>query len=121
MYRADYPNGAKTYLFNSESNVVCDLPNWRPSIHMPKEAARIFLSVTDVRVERLQDITGRECVKEGIPESSLMEMGEDFTIGQFHDLWDSTVKPKDRDKYGWNANPLVWVIEFEKVEIEKRG
>lgn len=91
---------------------------WEPSIHMPKEAARIFLRVTDVRVERLQEITGRECVKEGIPESSLLEMGDDFTIGQFHDLWDSTIKPKDRDKYGWDENPYVWKIEFEKVEVD---
>lgn len=53
LYRADYPDGAKHYDFDGYK---CDLPRWRPSVHMPKEAARLFLRVTDVRVERLQDI-----------------------------------------------------------------
>lgn len=79
---------------------------WHPSIHMPKEAARIFLRVTGVRVERLQDIDDDGIVAEGLE------------IGAFFDeLWDSTVKKSDLDKYGWNADPWVWVIEFERVEV----
>ena len=89
---------------------------WHPSIHMPKEAARIWLKVTDVRVERLQNIDGKGCVKEGIEEEPLKHVGEDFVKGMFHDLWDSTIKKSDIDRYGWDANPWVWVIEFERCE-----
>lgn len=78
---------------------------WRPSIHMPREAARIYLRVTDVRVERLQEITDEDIVAEGLQ------------IGcYFDDLWDSTIKPADRERYGWAADPWVWVIEFERCE-----
>jgi hypothetical protein len=89
---------------------------WRPSIHMPKEAARIWLRVTDVRVERLQDIDGKGCVKEGIEEEHLKYVGDEFVKGMFHDLWDSTIKKSDLDRYSWDANPWVWVIEFEMCE-----
>lgn len=92
---------------------------WHPSIHMPKEAARIFLRVQDVHVERLQEITGAECVREGIPQESLKEVGEAFTAGQFAGLWDSTVKPSDRALYGWDANPWVWVIDFERISRDE--
>lgn len=88
----------------------------RPSIHMPKEAARIWLKVTDVKVERLQNIDGKGCVKEGIEEEPLKHVGEDFVKGMFHDLWDSTINKSDIDRYGWDANPYVWVIEFERCE-----
>jgi hypothetical protein len=87
-----------------------------PSIHMPKEAARIWLKVTDVKVERLQNIDGKGCVKEGIEEEPLKHVGEDFVKGMFHDLWDSTINKSDLDRYGWGANPWVWVIEFERCE-----
>ena len=92
---------------------------WHPSIHMPKEAARIFLRVQDVHVERVQEITGAECVREGIPQESLKEVGEAFTVGQFADLWDSTVKPADLHCYGWDANPWVWVIDFERISRDE--
>ncbi len=84
---------------------------WRPSIHMPKEAARIFLRVTGVRVERLQEITEDGAVAEGIAPK-----GGNFALDDFESLWDTTIKPADRDKYGWIANPWVWVIEFERAE-----
>lgn len=79
---------------------------WTPSIHMPKAAARIFLKVTDVRVEKLLDLTEEQGLKEGV--NSYLE---------FTNLWNSTIKKKDLDKYGWLANPWVWVIEFERVKI----
>ena len=91
----------------------------RPSIHMPKEAARIFLKVTNVRVERLQDIDGKGCVKEGIEEEHLKYVGDEFVKGMFHDLWDSTIKKSDLDRYSWDANSWVWVIEFERCEKPK--
>lgn len=84
---------------------------WRPSIHMPKEAARIFLKVTDVRVERLKTMTIEDCEKEGV------YCGHNGDIFAFMDLWNSTIKKSDLDKYGWEANPWVWVIEFERVEV----
>ena len=96
-----------------------DTPVWHPSIHMPKEAARIWLKVKDVRVERLQDIDGKGCVKEGIEEEPLKDIGEEFVKGMYHDLWDSTIKKSDIDRYGWDANPWVWVIDFERCDKPK--
>lgn len=112
------PNGYY-YYEDWQRNDIADITKWKPSIHMPKEAARIWLKVTDVRVERLQDIDGKWCVKEGIEEEPLKHVGEDFVKGMFHDLWDSTIKKSDLDRYGWDANPWVWVIEFERCEKPK--
>ena len=81
---------------------------WRPSIHMPKEAARIWLKITDVRVERLQDITEEQAKTEGAVDNTARE--------DFINIWDSTIKKSDLDRYGWDENPWVWVIEFERCE-----
>ena len=93
---------------------------WYPSIHMPREAARIWLKVTDVRVERLQDITWQQAAKEGCYVSTSDEADPLFHLptlrGEFKKLWNSTLKKSDLDTYGWNANPWVWVIEFERCE-----
>lgn len=98
---------AHTFWYKADSTV--QNIKWRPSIHMPREAARILLRVTDVRVERLQDITDEQAEKEGCNDYTSTALG-------FFDVWDSTIKPKDRDLYGWAANPWVWVIEFERCE-----
>lgn len=93
---------------------------WHPSIHMPKEAARIFLRVTDVRVERLKDMTLDDFLSEGVvlrpeafndPENAYMQGKELF----IH-IWDSTIKKEQRDLYGFTANPWTWVITFERCE-----
>ena len=92
---------------------------WHPSIHMPKEAARIWLKVTNVRVERLQDITSEQICKEGVEvEEPYVLNGEEKRYA-FSSLWNSTVKKSDLDRYGWDANPWVWVIEFERCEKPK--
>ncbi len=107
---------------------------WKPSIHMPKEAARIFLKVKSVRVERLQAITNEEAVREGFDGvpcdcANIDEHGcvDCFNTGwieppcvSFMCLWDSTIKPADLPTYGWDANPWVWVIEFERCEKPKK-
>ena len=85
---------------------------WRPSIHMPKEAARIWLKVTDVRVERLQDMTDDDAEAEGCFDYTSTALG-------FPDVWDSTIKKSNLDSYGWDANPWVWVIKFERCEKPK--
>lgn len=104
---------------------------WHPSIRMPKEAARIWLKVTDVRVERLQEITEEQACMEGTdpwdeacyenngwhPTFSDPDSGGDPNmIEGFHKLWNSTIKKSDLDRYGWDANPYVWVISFERCE-----
>lgn len=87
-------------------------PDWHPSIHMPKEAARIWLKVTDVRAERLHNLTTRDAKKEGITvETDNSGMAHKAA---FMRLWDSTIKKSDIGTYGWNNNPWVWVIEFER-------
>ena len=106
---------------------------WHPSIHMPKEAARIWLKVTDVRVERLQDIKNFQA--EGIElsegcEECLAVCGEcdpdespigcDNEIEKFAELWDSAIKKPDIERYGWDANPWVWAIEFERCGKPER-
>ena len=89
---------------------------WRPSIHMPKEAARIWLKVTDVRVERLQDITVEDALAEGMDKYIRLngELDENSIITSFIGIWNSTIKKSDLDCYGWNVNPWVSVIEFEQ-------
>ena len=85
---------------------------WKPSIHMPKEAARIFLKVTDVRVERLQDITEEDAIAEGMSKTLVDGVVFISAKGNFHVLWDSL---NIKRGYGWDTNPWVWVIEFERI------
>lgn len=99
---------------------------WRPSIHMPKEAARIFLEVTDIRVERVQDITTDTAMTEGVKAFTKdfklfkYSVSDAFqwsdaaksSVGCFENLWNSM--------YGnWDDNPWVWVIKFKLKEIKK--
>lgn len=107
------PNGYY-YYEDWQRNDIADVTKWKPSIHMPKEAARIWLKVTDVRVERLQEITEVQAQAEGCNSGLLT--GACTARGQFEDLWNSTVKKSDLNRYGWDANPWVWVIEFERCE-----
>lgn len=107
------PNGYY-YYEDWQRNDIADITKWKPSIHMPKEAARIWLKVMNVRVERLQEITEVQAQAEGCNSGLLT--GACTARGQFEDLWNSTVKKSDIDRYGWDANPWVWVIEFERCE-----
>jgi hypothetical protein len=116
-----------TYWLNTDTGEHMDHMTWKPSIHMPKEAARIFLKVTDVRVEKVQDITNEECLKEGATgdKCNHESMGEHGCtdcmntgwiyppIADFAELWDSKTK---EEQYKFASNPYVWVIEFEHCE-----
>ncbi len=104
------------YMYRATDEISGDA-KWHPSIHMPKEAARIWLKVTDVRVERLQEITSQGAWKEGARCSCLYPVPD--CAGNktaFIEIWNSTIKKSDLDRYGWDANPWVWVIEFERCE-----
>lgn len=111
---------------------------WKPSLFMPKEAARIWLKVTGVRMKRLQEMKPVDVIKEGAyPDcwDCLNTYGEsgsqccygteeecsqcDEVMMEWEKLWNSTIKKSDLDRYGWNANPYVWVIEFERCEKPK--
>ncbi len=111
---------------------------WLSPIHMPKEAARIWLKVTNVRVERLQKIDedgvwdegfrftppcltrvsadGHTCDLDGPCTSRIKYC--DMTMEELfgRELWDKTIKKSDLDRYGWDANPYVFVIEFVKID-----
>lgn len=134
-----------TYIYRADDKLA-DLPTFKesskliyhPSIHMPKEAARIWLKITNVRVERLQDIDedgvwnegfrftppcltrvsadGHTCDLDGPCTSHIKYC--DMTMGELfgRELWDKTIKKSDLDRYGWDANPYVFVIEFVKID-----
>lgn len=128
------PNGYY-YYEDWQRNDIADVTKWKPSIHMPKEVARIWLKVTNVRVERLQEMKPVDVIKEGAyPDcwDCLNTYGEsgsqccygteeqcsqcDEVMMEWEKLWNSTIKKADIDRYGWDANPWVWVIEFEWCE-----
>ena len=113
-YDKMYPDG-KDYQWEGK---------WRPSIHMPKEAARIFLRAINIRAERLQDITYEGCKAEGFDGVIFEDDTEGLpaiAINRFSRLWDSTIKKKDIELFGWEANPWVWAIEFERISREEAG
>ena len=105
---------------------------YHPSIHMPKEAARIWLRVVDVQLERLQDISNDEAIAEGAQGIECNHVNADSCgctdcmntgwteppIVGFVQIWDGTIKKSELDLYGWKANPWVWVIEFERCDKE---
>lgn len=115
------------YYEDWQRNDIADVTKWKPSTRMPKEAARIWLKVTNVRVERLQEITDEQAKREGIQYDECptgftwkqeTDMHNCYTtpIGAMQALWNSTIKKSDLDGYGWDANPWVWTIEFERCE-----
>ncbi len=95
---------------------------WRLSIHMPRESARLFLRVTDVRVERLNQITNNDILREGLRSESCKICVHDGGSGcdhcfailnPFRKSWNARNAKRG---YGWDSNPWTWVIEFERVE-----
>lgn len=118
------PSDKNRYVYRADEVAEDGFKNeahiWHPSIHMPKEAARIWLKVKDVRVERLQDITEEGAEKEGCRESVCSKTKfRTSAMLNFFNLWDPTIKKSDIDRYSWQANPWVWVIEFERCEKPK--
>lgn len=120
------PNGYY-YYEDWQRNDIADVTKWKPSIHMPKKATRIWLKVMNVRVERLQEITDEQAKREGIQYDECptgftwkqeTDMHNCYTtpIGAMQALWNSTIKKSDLDQHGWDVNPWVWVIEFERCE-----
>ena len=126
-------NAKERYYYKADDNdFYC---TWHPSIHMPKEAARIWLKVTDVRVERLQEMKPVDVIKDGAyPDcwdclNTYEESGSQCCYGteeqcsqcdavmmEWEKLWNSTIKKSDLDLYGWDANPYVFVIGFVKID-----
>jgi len=118
-----HPETRKRY-YRADDNYPDYIP-WRPSIFMPREAARIFLKVTDVKAEQLHDITEEQIKQEGIEFVSGYDVRDiplntwDYFEMLFKRLWNSTIKKSDLPLYGWDANPWVWVISFERCEKPK--
>ena len=120
VYRAD------DAVSNAASDAAFEFPDvdWRPSIHMPRWASRLTLRIKSVRVERLQEITVADVIREGIDLEG--EHADWFAEGErlqsagapmsgeryaFMRLWDSI-----NGTGSWDANPWVWVVEFERME-----
>ena len=80
----------------------------KPSIHMPRKFSRIDLLIKDIRVERLQDITTEDVIKEGIPDSEFLDRWN--ARHYFRKLWDSI----NGKTYPWESNPWLWIVEFER-------
>ena len=122
LYRADDPQPERIV--------------WNPSIHMPREAAREWIRVTDVRAEQLQSMTDSDCMREGVREwTKDGKLSKYYPAdaegdapacgwkdcprtpkGAMQKVWDATIKKSDMDIYGWDANPWVWVYKFERCE-----
>lgn len=115
-YKADY---SEETLADEENKGI-----WKPSIHMPFAAARIFLRIKSVRVERLQDISEADAVAEGTTPAKIQIVAALFQTTSarrcyrdgFKSIWQSI-----NGAESWNANPWVWVVEFERISREEAG
>jgi hypothetical protein len=94
---------------SSEPSCKC---RWLPSIHMPRWASRITLEITDVRVERLQTISGQDCWAEGIEAAGWDCTRYGSVVECYRDIWESI-----HGVGAWDINPLVWVVKFKRVEV----
>lgn len=111
----NWPTDGIHYIYKAD-DPTCDAAKearWYPSVHMPKQAARIFLRAKDVRVDGLQAIDEETAIAEGFAD---FPAGTDSRLTRFAELWDKTIKREDLREFGWHADPWVWVIEFERCE-----
>ncbi len=120
---SDLPRGSIIFYKDDESKFESPTPpnwvdpekgKWRPSIFMPRWASRITLKITEIRVERVQEISYEDIRKEGI-EKSITDVSLDMKLN-FINLWDSINAKKG---YGWDEKPWVWTIEFERIGDEQ--
>lgn len=128
--RPNNKSGLKYAYKENQGPIVSKMHKWKPSIHMPKVAARIWLEITNIRCERLQDITNEASLAEGIETKDLdgtttyrdystkidmFAYGTHFLPkNSYKTLWKSI-----NGKGSWEKNPWVWVIEFKKVSYKK--
>jgi hypothetical protein len=112
LYRADDSKRKVPYEDFARAKWVAGETRWRPSIFMPRVFSRIDLEITEVRVERLQDMDGYDAQEEGILANCDADLCDGVTLGEFAKLWDSLHEKKGR---GWEANPWVWVIIFKRL------
>ena len=121
VYRADFTEAEEfEYGMENERGERQHIA-WRPSIHMPREAARLFLRVKNVRCELLQSITPEDVDAEGCKEYAYSVSTGELLPSKptwFRIIWNETIKKADLPSYGWEANPWVWVITFERMEKE---
>ena len=120
-----------TYLYKADLDGIPKWEDitWKPSIHMPKEASRIWLKVKDVSVERVQDITEGDAKAEGCDSYRCNPAGDADVkkpggVGykpsvsyrdDFSYLWDSINAKRENGKFAWDANPWVWCVSFEVI------
>ncbi len=116
IYDEKKGHGCYMYRASCEDNEYPTADTWHPSIHMPKDAARIWLKVTEVRVERLHDMTIDDIRNEGLDSMAVHAGDMEIALEEWKILWNSTIKKSDLNRYGWDANPWVWVIAFEPCE-----
>lgn len=101
-YKADWTPGAAEYVTE---------PKWKPSIHIPRSLARITLEITNVRVERLQDISEEDSLAEGMKLATQAHGMHPPARDQFQILWDKI----NGKQHPWASNPWLWVVEFERI------
>jgi hypothetical protein len=106
LYRADFQTGSGSDWWRNSSLFG---GNWRPSIFMPRWASRITLEITEIRVQRLQEISAQDAIAEGIAKSPTSYPRDERD--DFRDLWDSI----NANKYPWASNPYVWALTFKKI------
>ena len=130
IYRADYDKAATGFWYEEEQINWCPFPKWKSPIIMPKDAARIFLEITNVRIEQLQDISEEDAVKEGIyakpgsvsgtrwyrkfiteSEARIEGLFTKSAKECYQTLWESI-----HGKESWDYNPYVWVYEFKTIK-----
>lgn len=105
------------YIYKADWGCGVEHPRWRPNIHMPKEAARLFLEVAEIRVERLQEILCGDMMAEGvIPKTVTGGQWQQWQHEYFKPLWDSIYSKRG---FGWEQNPWVWVIKFKRLGGER--
>lgn len=109
-------------LYRADEGPLRDYPGvkWKPAIHMPREFSRILLEITDVRVERVNQISEADAEAEGVDKVSVLESGDGATgllldgyRANFAALWQKLNGPRG---YGWDVNPLCWVVSFKRVD-----
>lgn len=115
------------YGYRADNDPTNNPTRWIPSIHMPREASRITLEITDVRVERLQDISEADAEAEGVAVGDWITLHGQFASlpmsvsrgavtarESFQCLWNGL---NGRRGYNWESNPFVWVVTFKRLEV----